>query len=359
MENLKLNSRGNDVVYLKQLLNKWGYQIGVTDMFDTGTDQIVRNFQRDNGLTVDGQVGPNTWKMLQNENALNAHQATRKAEADAAGMETVRMGSTGQGVFRLQQYLSRWGYNIKNDGVFGPNTDNIVRLFQERLFLTINGIVGNSCWRMLFNEGIRQESLTRGNPMTAKLCDGDYKRCAEYLGVEVAAIRAVEEVETGAFGGFLKSGRPTILFEGHKFWEQLVKKGIDPQRYVKGNEDILYQHWDRSKYKSGEAEYTRLEKAKAINEEAALSSASWGLFQIMGFNYSDCGCSSVKEFVEKMSHGEASQLRLFAEFLKKKEWVGYLRTHNWADFACRYNGSGYKSNGYDTNLQKAYNRYKK
>ena len=359
MDLIQLNSRGNDVVCLKQLLKKWGYQIDETDVFDSTTDRVVRNFQHDNGLTEDGRVGSGTWSVLQNENARNAHLASRKAQEQAASMEMLRKGSTGQGVFRLQQYLSRWGYDIKNDGQFGDKTDNIVRHFQERLFLMIDGVVGSSCWRMLLDDGIRQESVAAGLPLRARLCEGDYKRCAEYLGVEPAAIKAVKTVETGSKGGFLSSGRVAILFEGHTFWQQLKNRGIDPQKYVKGNEDILYPHWDRSKYKSGEAEYTRLEKAKAINEEAALASASWGAFQIMGFNYRSCGCSSVKEIVERMSHGEAAQLRLFAEFLKSMRIVDALRRRDWATVARNYNGQGYKANQYDTKLLNAYNSYRK
>lgn len=359
MNFIQLNSRGNDVVCLKQLLSKWGYQTDGTDVFDSTTDQIVRNFQRDNGLTADGKVGNGTWNVLQNESARNAHLATLKAQEQAAGMETVRKGSTGLGVFRLQQYLSRWGYDVKNDGVFGDKTDSIIRLFQERLFLAIDGVVGNACWRLLFDDGARQESLACGSPMRARLCEGDYKRCAGYLNVEPAAIKAVKTVETGSKGGFLPSGKVTILFEGHTFWSELKKRNIDPQKYVKGNEDVLYSSWDKSKYKSGEAEYARLEKAKAIHEEAALCSASWGVCQIMGFNYSSCGCSSVKEFIERMHHGEAAQLRLFAEFLKSQKIVDALRRHDWATVARKYNGPGYKDNDYDTKLRKEYDNNNK
>ena len=43
--------------------------------------------------------------------------------------------------------------------------------------------------------------------------------------------------------------------------------------------------WTKSHYKGDMGEYERLKKALAIHEKAAACSASWGLFQIMGFNY--------------------------------------------------------------------------
>lgn len=53
---------------------------------------------------------------------------------------------------------------------------------------------------------------------------------------------------------------------------------------------ICFPKWDKSKYLGGAHEYKRLEIAKKIDEECALKSASWGMFQIMGFNFAYCGC---------------------------------------------------------------------
>lgn len=191
-----------------------------------------------------------------------------------------------------------------------------------------------------------------------RLMEIDYQNVAEYLGVEVAAIKTVLEVETGSRGGFLATGKPTILFEGHVFWRQLKNRGFNPAKYQKGNEDILYPQWSRAYYKGGMKEYDRLERARAIHREAADSSASWGLAQIMGFNYQVCGCKSVSEFVEMMSESEGRQLELFARFIKNNRWDVYLRKLDWKGFARHYNGAGYAVNLYDKRLEKAYGKYK-
>ena len=46
-------------------------------------------------------------------------------------------------------------------------------------------------------------------------------------------------------------------------------------------------------------------------------------------------------------------------FLQKTGIAEYLKTKDWATFALRYNGSGYKANRYDTRLQAAYEKLKK
>ena len=135
---------------------------------------------------------------------------------------------------------------------------------------------------------------------SGRLIDEDFTQVAELLGCEPAALKAVQQVETGGRGGFFSPGRPAILFEGHIFWTQLKKRGSNPEDYVKGNENILYPKWEKGHYKGGIGEYDRLEQARKINREAADASASWGMFQIMGFNYAACGEESIESFVRSM-----------------------------------------------------------
>ncbi len=266
-------------------------------------------------------------------------------------MQTVRLNSSGEDVALLQQLLNQWGYPLEQNGTFDVATDTAVRQFQKDGRLTVDGIVGKGTWKLLQDEDARAVSYIRLN-------DKDYTRAANLLGVDVAAIKAVLEVETGNKGGFLKPGMPTILFEGHVFWSQLSKRGIDPTTLQLGNEEILYPKWTKVHYKGGVKEYERLERARSIHREAADSSASWGLAQIMGFNYASCKCQNVMEFVELMSMDEGKQLELFVRFIQSNRWDGYLRSHNWTEFARRYNGPGYAQNQYDIKLAAAYAKYK-
>ena len=187
----------------------------------------------------------------------------------------------------------------------------------------------------------------------------EFQDLAEELGVEVAALKAVVEVECSSAGGFLRDGRPRILFEGHIFWRRLALRGIDPEPLSTEHPDIIHPRWDRSHYLGGAGEWGRFNRASAICHSAAIESASWGLFQIMGFHWRTCGCSSAEDFAERMSRSESEQMRLAMRFLQKTGIAEYLKTKDWATFALRYNGSGYKANRYDTRLQAAYEKLKK
>ena len=193
---------------------------------------------------------------------------------------------------------------------------------------------------------------------SGRLIDEDFPQVAELLGCEPAALKAVQQVETGGRGGFFSPGRPAILFEGHIFWTQLKKRGSNPEDYVKGNENILYPKWEKGHYKGGIGEYDRLEQARKINREAADASASWGMFQIMGFNYAACGEESIESFVRSMCESEFKQLLLTANFIKKNsQMLQALQARDWAVFAKCYNGPAYAQNRYDVKLEAAYQKY--
>lgn len=265
-------------------------------------------------------------------------------------MKTLKPGATGSEVTTLQELLQQWQYPCPVTGVFDNETEKYVRDFQHLQGLSADGIVGKHTWDAL-QDSIKLELLP------FRLCETDYAEAARTLDVEVAVLKAVEEVETGGGGGFIQIGYPTILFEGHIFWNQLKGRGLNPEDYVAGNEDILYPNWTKKFYKQGMAEYDRLNRAKNINETAALCSASWGMWQIMGFNYAVCGCNTVFDFCTEMQLNEGTQLNLFTAFLRTNGWDKYLRDKNWSEFARHYNGPSYKDNQYDAKLSQAYKKH--
>jgi len=63
---LKKGSKGDCVSFLQQLLNSLGYDCGKVDgSFGTNTKAAVEQFQRVNGLAIDGVVGVCTWDKLE------------------------------------------------------------------------------------------------------------------------------------------------------------------------------------------------------------------------------------------------------------------------------------------------------
>jgi len=183
-----------------------------------------------------------------------------------------------------------------------------------------------------------------------------FEDSAALLGVEPAVIKAVAEVESSG-DGFLPSGHPKILFEPHVFWQELLKRNISPGS-ITGASDILYKNWTTGKYGKTSAQPERLKRAIAINKEAALSSASWGRFQIMGYNWAASGFATLDAFIAAMHIDEDQHLFAFVNFVKSKNLVDELQRKDWAGFSKVYNGSGYKANKYDEKLAAAYQKFK-
>ncbi len=180
----------------------------------------------------------------------------------------------------------------------------------------------------------------------------DYAAVAAELGCEPEAIQAVAAVESGRQGAFDANGRVTILFEPHKF------SGFTNRQYDVSHPNISYRSWDPTRYpRTQDGCWAQLREAYALNPEAAIKSASWGLLQIMGFNYQPCGFASARELVTDMARSQVQQLRAFVNFVRSNNLVGALVAKDWAAFAAGYNGTG-QVEYYSSRMQSEYNRLK-
>ena len=290
---------------------------------------------------------------------LRAPFATCDVQWDSA-MITLRRGvlrtpDTARQTALLQSILAELGLLTDIDGTFGPATLAAIRLFQARNDLVVDGIVGENTWSRL---------VSASPALFAKICalwlsQADLDHAASALHIDPAAIKAVYEVEAGG-AGFLGL-RPKLLFEGHVFWRRIADSGRDPATLAQGNEDILYEKWSAAHYSGGLGEYARLDRARRIDAVAALESASWGLFQLMGLNHAAAGFADVDSFVAAMNRCESAHLDAFAAFLldtldNGKSLRDWLAARDWPRFARAYNGPGYRKNRYDEKLARAYAR---
>ena len=181
------------------------------------------------------------------------------------------------------------------------------------------------------------------------LTEQDYIDAAKLLNCKVAAIKAVKEVETRG-SGFQNDGKPIILFERHIFHR--LTNGM----YSKSHPDI--SNPNPGEYGKYSEQYDRLAKASVLNANAALQSCSWGLFQIMGFNFSICGYKSLDDFITAMKNTEKDHLFAFCNLVINKDLDDELQREDWAGFARGYNGKNYKINKYDSKLLASFNKYK-
>lgn len=182
------------------------------------------------------------------------------------------------------------------------------------------------------------------------LTEQDFIDAAKLLNCEVACIKSVSEVESRG-DGFLQNGEPTILFERHIFSKRTGRKF-----------DAQYPNISNKKaggYGKTSEQHGRLQQAATLDRNAALMSASWGKFQIMGFNFTYAGFNKLQDFITAMYKGEREQLMAFVNYIIATQLDDELRSKNWGEFARRYNGPDYKKNEYDIKLAKAYSKYSK
>ena len=192
------------------------------------------------------------------------------------------------------------------------------------------------------------------------LTEEDYREVAAELDVEVAAIKAVVDIETGRkHEGFWKKDKALINFDVSIYRQFAPKHGVNLAEARKSH-PIIFRSPDVRKYGSKQAaQYARLEAAMEIDKASALESCFWGMFQIGGFNWRLCGCSSVEEFCMLMNRSERDQLELFATFCRARNLVRFIRSKDWSSFSLRYNGPGYKKLNYDSRMAASYNKFSK
>lgn len=188
--------------------------------------------------------------------------------------------------------------------------------------------------------------------MKPTLTENDFVRAAQALRCSTAAVKAVCQVEAPR-GGFDADGQPVILFEGHKF------SAFTNHKFDKTHPTLSYPTWTRQFYTgSNRGEHVRLQRAVLLDREAAFKAASWGKFQIMGFNHKRAGFPTIQAFINAMHDGEPAQLDAFVTFIKSDPVMHRaLQRKDWAKFAYRYNGRAYAKHGYHTRLAAAYRKY--
>ena len=79
----KKGSTGSVVTQIQTKLKSWGYYTGNADgVFGSATETAVRAFQKKNGLTVDGKVGPATLKVLGIQASDNSSGGSTQVSGD-------------------------------------------------------------------------------------------------------------------------------------------------------------------------------------------------------------------------------------------------------------------------------------
>ena len=257
-----------------------------------------------------------------------------------AAKSLITIGSGGGVVGYIQSKLIEHGINLVVDSFFGKETETAVKKFQKDNGIKEDGVVGPQTAALLDNISI----------VSDKDINIELVNLSEKLGVDLDLLKAIQKVESNG-SGFLSKGKSTILFERYWMYKLLEKKGKNSKLYKSFLPNIVNNRGGG--YLGLEKEYLRLEHAKLIDNDCALQSCSWGMFQIMGFHYKKLGYVSVNDFVDDMNESIGNQIKILGYFLESDEaLLRSLREKDFLTFALIYNGP--KQKGYDKKIKEAY-----
>lgn len=162
---LRIGDISNDVQAIQIRLNRISRNypaipkiVNSDGIFNSDTEDAVREFQRIFGLTADGIVGKQTWYRI----AYIYTSVKRLGELNSEGVafedvpnqfpSQLSFGQTGMPVRAIQYYLaviSRFYDTVPSvslTGVFDEQTETAVKAFQQTYGLTPDGIVGRQTW---------------------------------------------------------------------------------------------------------------------------------------------------------------------------------------------------------------------
>lgn len=147
---IREGTTGTAVLLLQQRLTELGYYTASMDSVCRTVDvSAIRLFQQKNGLEADGVAGYETQKLLYSSSAL---KNTTTSGTTGISYVTLRMGSSGAAVTRLQNRLIALGYlaNGSADGKYGAKTADAIISFQRASGLVRDGIAGQETQSLLY-----------------------------------------------------------------------------------------------------------------------------------------------------------------------------------------------------------------
>lgn len=254
----------------------------------------------------------------------------------------IKKGDHGSAVQELQRRLNLHGARLEPDGWFGDDTEAAVAMIQRRAGLVVDGRAGTKTMEAL-----------RGEDISRRLKEADLQAAADRLGVPLASVKAVNEVESRG-RGFLDDGRPVILLERHVAYRRAKEADLPAETLAMRYPNLVNPK--RGGYAGGAAEWARFDNLRSVTSHGiAVESCSWGLFQIMGYHWQALGYANEDDFKSAMMASEGQQLDAFVRFvLLDPALHKALKAKKWAEFARLYNGPAYKENLYDAKLAAAY-----
>jgi cell wall-associated NlpC family hydrolase len=139
------------------------------------------------------------------------------AAAASYGSRTLREGSSGSDVKRLQRYLDRAGHDTTADGMFGPATARSMRSFETAEERRVNGTATRYEQRLVRSRAAQAATTEEQPPAAAPAPAGD-KAYIDENGLAVAPASAPAEVQAIIAAGNEIATKPYKYGGGHGRW---------------------------------------------------------------------------------------------------------------------------------------------
>lgn len=238
-----LGQRGPVVEYVQYRLDKLGYQIEKTGVYDAQTQALVKAFQAEHGLSETGWLGLYTSETLKREEKAQPPSAVAISE----GLGVLQKGQRGEAIVSLQKHLQAEGYDVGVTGVFGEYTEQAVKTLQTDLSLTPTGQWGRTTQvREAEVEALlAAEAEARLAEMDAALWDGDTidlqglgnfsleaaaRHAAEKYQSVGLCYQAVYEAVTRVYGDFLRGHSAYMAAEYLQSDPRFEQVNVSPER---------------------------------------------------------------------------------------------------------------------------------
>lgn len=150
---LKKEMKGEKVTLLQEQLKKINaYNGPVTGYFGSMTEDALKQFQAQNGLTADGILNNNTQGVINQklQQVVSNSNNNSNDNTPTTNNNVLKLGEKNSQVNLLQEQLTKIGvYNGPITGFFGPQTEEALKKFQSQNGLTADGILGDRTKQLL------------------------------------------------------------------------------------------------------------------------------------------------------------------------------------------------------------------
>ncbi len=227
---IRLGTEGSEVAEICEWLTRVGLLESTQTYFDEKIEFAIRRFQQDKGLSVDGIVGPETFRRL---------EEARWLLGDRVLSYTPGHLIHGDDVASLQRKLNDLGFDSgRVDGIFGIRTFTALQEFQRGIGISPDGICGLEVFKAFarltravtggnpeeLRDSLKHEFKKTGIANKVILIDSEFiERSFKINGAEVNEAEILLDVARRLEGKLLALGTTTLLTKSNDYQDEIER----------------------------------------------------------------------------------------------------------------------------------------